>query len=101
MACGLPVILSDNTGTRDLIDADNCIRLTSQDPVPGEPGWDTGTDGWGESRVEEIVESLERLYADSQMRKRIGARAAAWILEHRRTWQAHANDLKSHLWSLL
>jgi glycosyltransferase involved in cell wall biosynthesis len=101
MACGLPVILADNTGTRDLIDVDNCFRLTSQDPVPGEPGWDTGTGGWGESRVEEIVESLERLYTDSQLRKRIGARGAEWILEHRRTWQAHASALKSHLWSLL
>ena len=101
MACGLPVILADNTGTRDLIDVDNCISLTSQDPVPGEPGWDTGTDGWGESRVEEIVESLERLYTDSQLRKRIGARGAEWILEHHRTWQAHASALKAHLWSLL
>jgi glycosyltransferase involved in cell wall biosynthesis len=101
MACGLPVILADNSGTRDLIDVDNCIRLTSQDPVPNEPGWDTGTDGWGESRVEEIVESLERLYTDSQLRKRTGARGAEWILQHRRTWQAHASALKSHLWSLL
>lgn len=101
MACGLPVILADNTGTRDLIDVDNCVRLTSQDPVPGEPGWDTGTDGWGESRVEEIVESLEKLYTDSQLRKRIGARGAAWILERGRTWQAHAAALKSHLLSLL
>lgn len=101
MACGLPVILADNTGTRDLIGVGNCIALTSQDPVPREPGWDTGTDGWGESRVEEIVESLERLYTDSQMRKRIGARGAEWILEQHRTWQAHASTLKSHVLSLL
>jgi len=101
MACGVPVILANNTGTRDLIAADNCISLASQDPVTGEPGWDTGTDGWGESRVEEIVEALEKLYADSQMRKRIGARGAQWMLENRRTWQAHASALKSHVCSLV
>lgn len=101
MACGVPVILANNTGTRDLIDSDNCVSLTSQDPVPGEPGWDTGTDGWGESRVEEIVSALEKLYTDSQMRRRIGVRGAEWILEHRRTWQAHASALKDHLYSLL
>jgi glycosyltransferase involved in cell wall biosynthesis len=101
MACGVPVVLADNTGTRDLIDVDNCVKLTSQDPVPFEPGWDTGTDGWGESRVEEIVEALEKLHTDTQMRKRIGARGAQWILEHGRTWQSHAAKLKAHVLSLL
>ena len=72
---------------------------TSQDPVIGKPG--VGTDGWGESRVEEIVAALEKLYIDTQMRKRIGARGAEWILEHRRTWSDHANDLQAHLLSLL
>jgi len=101
MACAVPVILANNTGTRDLIDVDNCLSLTSQDPVRGEPGWDTGTDGWGESRVDEIIASLEKLYSDSQLRKRIGARGAEWILEKGRTWQVHATALKAHLRSLL
>lgn len=99
MACGVPVILANNTGVRDLIDGDNCVALNSQDPVRGEPG--VGTDGWGESRVEEIVAALESLYTDTQKRKRIGARGAAWILEHRRTWRDHASDLKDHVQSLL
>jgi glycosyltransferase involved in cell wall biosynthesis len=99
MACGVPVILANNTGTRDLIDADNCVALTSQGPVTGPPG--VGTDGWGESSVAEIVEALEKLYTDTQVRKRIGARGAQWILEHRRTWRDHASDLKAHLLSLL
>jgi glycosyltransferase involved in cell wall biosynthesis len=101
MACGVPVILANNSGTRDLIDVDNCVSLNSQDPVPCEPGWDTGTDGWGESRVDEIVVSLEKLYSDSQLRRRIGARGAQWILENGRTWQVHAKALKAHLHSLL
>jgi glycosyltransferase involved in cell wall biosynthesis len=99
MACGVPVILPNNTGMRDLIDADNCVALTSQDPVTGSPG--VGTDGWGESSVEEIVDALEKLYTDTQMRKRLGARGAEWILEHRRTWRDHASDLKDHIQSLL
>ena len=98
MACGVPVILANNTGTRDLIDTDNCIALSSQGPVTVPQ--DFGTEGWGESKVEEIVAALETLYTDTQRRKRIGARGAAWILEHRRTWRDHAAALKSHLLTL-
>ena len=100
MACGVPVILANNTGVRDLIDVDNCVALTSQDPVRDAPPG-VGTDGWGETRVEEIVDALEKLYTDTQMRKRIGARGAEWILENRRTWRDHASDLRDHLQSLL
>src|SRR6185437_9416597 len=99
MACGVPVILANNTVMRDLVDGDNCIPLTTQDPLAGQPG--LGTDGWGESRVEEIVDALERLYADTQMRKRVGARGAQWIVEQRRTWRDHSRELKAHILSLL
>ena len=99
MACGVPVIVANNTGMRDLIDGDNCFPLNSQDRVTGEPG--VGTEGWGESRVEEIVAALEKLYTDTQLRKRIGARGAEWILEKRRTWRDHAADLKGHLLTLV
>jgi glycosyltransferase involved in cell wall biosynthesis len=98
MACGVPVIVPNNTGTRDLIDTNNCVALNSQDRVNGPP--DVGTEGWGESRVEEIVEALERLYTDTEMRRRIGARGAAWIVENRRTWRDHAASLKAHLQAL-
>jgi glycosyltransferase involved in cell wall biosynthesis len=99
MATGVPVILANNSGTRDLIDTDNCIALTTQDPVIFKPGF--GTEGWGESRVEEIVAALEKLYTDTQARKRIGTRGADWILEKRRTWRDHAASLKAHLRTLL
>jgi glycosyltransferase involved in cell wall biosynthesis len=99
MACGVPVILPDNTGMRDLIDTDNCIALTSQGTVAQQPG--ISTEGWGESRVEEIVEALETLYVDTQKRRRIGSRGAAWILEHRRTWQDHAADVKTYIRTLI
>ena len=100
MACGVPVILPNNTGMRDLIDTDNCVPLNSQDRVTSpEPG--VGTDDWGESRVDEIVAALEQLYTDTQARKRIGARGAEWILEKRRTWPDHARDLTAYLQSVL
>jgi glycosyltransferase involved in cell wall biosynthesis len=99
MACGVPLILADNSGMRDLIDVDNCIALRSQGRVIEPP--DVATEGWGESRVEEIVAALETLYVDTQRRKRVGARGAEWILEHRRTWRDHAASLKAHLRTLL
>jgi glycosyltransferase involved in cell wall biosynthesis len=99
MACGVPVILADNTGVRDLIDADNCVALQHQTPIELTSG--IGTAGWGDSSVEEIVAALEMLYTDTQSRRRIGARGAEWIIERRRTWRNHASELKTHLFSLL
>ena len=97
MACGVPVILASNTGVKDLIDEGNCVALTRQQPVTGFDQW--GTNGWGESDAEEIIEALERLYADSDLRKNIGKRGAAWLLENDRTWQNHARQVKSLLLS--
>jgi len=97
MACGVPVILADNTGTRDLIDADNCVAIRTQGVVAGNAGG--GTEGWGESSVDDIVAALEGLYADTQSRRRIGARGAQWIVERHRTWRDHARALRSHLLS--
>jgi len=99
MACGVPTILANNTGMRDLIDGDNCMALNSQGPVTGK--WRVGKDGWGESDVEEIVEALETLYTDSVTRKRVATRGANWILEHHRTWSDHADALKSHVLKLM
>jgi glycosyltransferase involved in cell wall biosynthesis len=99
MACGVPVILADNTGTRDIVDADNCIALRADGAVSPEPGW--GTDGWGEARVDDIVDALERIYTDTKLRRGIGARGASWIIERQRTWRDHAAALKAHLLSLL
>jgi glycosyltransferase involved in cell wall biosynthesis len=98
MACGIPVVLADNTGTRDLIDADNCVALRSQGTVTGPAG--CGTEGWGETSVEELVAALEQLYTDTQYRRRIGARGAEWIVQHGRTWRDHAAALKRHLMGL-
>jgi glycosyltransferase involved in cell wall biosynthesis len=76
MAMGLPCVISANTGHLDLIRPGNCYPLLRQTPV----GWDLGggdvTD-WGESDIEEIVESLEAIYADRAEAKKRGLAGAA------------------------
>ena len=54
LACGVPTILSDNTGHRDL------LRMGFAHPIAQKPGnvWSE----WGESDVEEVVEALERAF---------------------------------------
>ena len=98
MACGVPVILAANTGVKDLIADGNSVPLTRQRALRDYPL--AGTEGWGESDVEEIVEALERLYSDTALRKRIGEAGAAWIVGEGRTWSNHARQLKSLLLSL-
>lgn len=97
MACGVPVMIPSNTGMLDLITEDNCALLARQHPVSGDR--QEGTLGWGESDVDEIVETLEMLHRDHRRRKAIGATGAKWIHEHR-TWKAHAHALKTFVLSL-
>jgi hypothetical protein len=54
-----------------------------------------GTDGWGESNVDEIVAALEFAYANREEARAIGLRGSAWLAANRRTWQDHASALKS------
>jgi tetratricopeptide (TPR) repeat protein/glycosyltransferase involved in cell wall biosynthesis len=96
MACGIPVILAKNTGVLDLIDDGNCLPLHDQQPVSAALA-NCGADGWGESNVDEIVDALERLYTDTQLRKTIGRTGAAWIPANGRTWHEHARRLKALL----
>ena len=89
MACGVPVIIPNNTGMRDLIAPGNSIVLQKQAPIKGAEG--RGTQGWGDSSVDEIVAALENLYGSSQLRADLGSAAAKFIRE--RTWQRHAERL--------
>jgi glycosyltransferase involved in cell wall biosynthesis len=78
MACGLPTILSANTGHLDLLGG-HCLALRDQRPVPGPTAMFRGTAGWGESSVEEIVEALEVVYASREEAARLGREGAAFM----------------------
>jgi len=98
MACGIPVIAAANTGMRDLVRDDNAIVLHSQAPVSSPAP--ASTEGWGESDVDEIVEALEFAYTKREDARRIGLRARQWLIDHGRTWEAHARELKGWILSL-
>jgi len=90
MACGVPTILSANTGHLDIIEDGACIPLRRQRPVVAdEPG--QGTEGWGESDVDEIVEALESVWRDRERARAIGAAGAASMARH--TWQVQLDRL--------
>ena len=73
MACGVPCILSANTGHLDIIDGNNCFPLVDQSPI-SKSGDDL--EMWRESKVEEIVVALELVYADREEARRRGALGA-------------------------
>ena len=86
MACGVPVILSNNTGHRDLLRDGQCLTLDHQPPVPDRDG---SRFGWGESSVDELVDRLERIHADRAAAKARADRARHFIRTER-TWRAFA-----------
>jgi glycosyltransferase involved in cell wall biosynthesis len=92
MACGVPVVLSRNTGHLDLIKDSNCYPLKEQKSV--ENRWNSVGDVqcWGESQVEEVVERLEQIFTDRAEAHRRGLRAARMM--QRMTWGDTARQMK-------
>lgn len=76
MACGIPTILSANTGHLDLLRHPIALPLERQG-VPESEHYDT-TD-WGESDVEEMLERLETVWRDRDAAAALGSRAARFI----------------------
>jgi tetratricopeptide (TPR) repeat protein/glycosyltransferase involved in cell wall biosynthesis len=93
LACGLRTILSANTGHLDLI-GDHCYALHHQSPVRS-PSSDYGVDGWGESDVDEILETLEAVYGDRPMAQQKGQSAAAFMQDW--TWERQIQRLVRQL----
>jgi glycosyltransferase involved in cell wall biosynthesis len=93
MACGVPTVLSANTGHLDLMEADNCYALTRQGPVDPVLASVGGAEGWGESDIEEMVEQLEAIYRDPAEAARRGTRAAASLA--RLSWPRQVQALKA------
>lgn len=78
MACGVPPILSRNTGHLDLITAENSYALDFQIPM-GEVTGRADLRGWGESSIDEIVAKLEQAFSDGTDRARRAAATAAFM----------------------
>jgi tetratricopeptide (TPR) repeat protein/glycosyltransferase involved in cell wall biosynthesis len=90
LACGVPTILSANTGHLDLIHSDHCYPLTHQTPVQPIAAY-PGVEGWGESDVEEILAVLEQIYGDRPTAQQKGDRAAQFMQDW--TWEKQVQRL--------
>jgi glycosyltransferase involved in cell wall biosynthesis len=73
MAIGLPVIVSNNTGHKDLVATGGTFPLERQGPVSSAL---QQTEGWGESDIDEIVEALELVWSDREKARRRGQAGA-------------------------
>ena len=93
MACGVPSVLSANTGHLDIIGEERCLVLREQRPVADARG---SMRGWGESSVEELVEALERIYFDRAAARARAAKAVEFF-QTQRTWRQFAERLVDQL----
>ncbi|TAF01407.1 MAG: tetratricopeptide repeat protein [Oscillatoriales cyanobacterium] len=97
MACGIPTILSANTGHLDLIYSNICYPLSHQGRVKPTAHF-PGVEGWGESDVEEVVEALEQVYTNREAAKNRGLAAANFMLDW--TWEKQVKrflDVITHI----
>lgn len=83
LACGVPTILSANTGHLDLM-GDHVFALRQQAPVTSMELYQ-GTADWGESDVDEMVETLEWIYYHREAAQERGQVAARWMQNW--TWE--------------
>lgn len=99
MACGVPTILSRNTGHLDLIEGENCYALTRQGPLRGADTERPEMSGWLESDVDEVVEALEAAYADREEARRRGLAGAETLA--RLTWARTAQAMRETVLGML
>lgn len=93
MACGVPAILSANTGHLDLLqDPRAAFPLTRQSRVRGHCPLYRGTEGWGESDVGEIVAQLEAIYQDRAAAGATGRRGAE-LLREEWSWRRRTGEM--------
>jgi tetratricopeptide (TPR) repeat protein/glycosyltransferase involved in cell wall biosynthesis len=76
MAAGIPTIVSANTGHHDLIATGGVLPLRTQRAVPVPRRFFKSTEGWGESDVDELVETLEGVWRDRQVARQRAITAA-------------------------
>ena len=88
MGCGIPCIIAENSGQMDLISDENCYKLTSMKNV-NFPAW--GTDGWGESSIEELITLMENAYQNRGKAQDIGLSGSEFI--HNWSWKNQIGTL--------
>ncbi len=93
LACGVPCILSRNTGHMDII-SDDCLVLRQQGRCRPSPAF-AGVEGWGESSVDEIVAHLEWAYHNRSQLTEMGAQAAQRMKGF--SWKIQIHKLLDHL----
>lgn len=95
MACGVPCVLSRNTGHLDLFgsessDGTTCFGVDLQIPL-GEVMNRPDLAGWGESSIEELVQKMEQAISDQEAAQRISAMGAEFMA--RWSWSAQIDRL--------
>ena len=90
MACGIPVVLSRNTGHLDLFGKDTCYSLDLQIPL-GEITGRNDLEGWGESSIEELIQKMELAYSQEDRRRQIARNGAAFIADW--SWSTQVDRL--------
>lgn len=88
MACGVPCIMSANTGHLDLDLERTSFPLKHQPPVADLEG---RRRYWGESSVEETVEALERIYTQREAAAETAREAQRFVIGSR-TWRHFAES---------
>ena len=86
MACGVPTILSANTGHGDIIRDGGCWPLLHQNPVVDPTGCRTG---WGESDPDEALAYLEEIWCDPAAARHKALTGSNWLRRDRR-WDRFA-----------
>lgn len=85
-ALGVPTAVSANTGHLDLIRLAGVTGLTHQGALVDARLNYGGTDGWGESDPDEVVEWLEQVWRDRREARRradeVAQRMTAWSWHH-------------------
>jgi glycosyltransferase involved in cell wall biosynthesis len=99
MACGIPCILTTNTGHRDLVARFPCFPLGCGPFVAPREFAPLGLDDWCEPSVDEIVARLEEVYFDRAGAEEVGLRAAALMEDW--SWERQVPRLMDQLSSYI
>lgn len=100
IACGVPTYVASNTGQQDLIDLVGCGAFVNQTPIQSVSGM-ASVEGWCESDIDEIVETLENVYTRTSESKKQALAAAermkswSWDQQNERLLKVIFKDLDS------